>query len=153
MGIRSVNNSVQEFLDTFLRSGDDAAVQAENLIQASGGVVSEYTDPGPGTIYRSHIFTSSGALVVNSGSGTADVLIVGGGGGGGFDRGGGGGGGAFVELTNQSITPGSKTVTINAGGAGAVGSGSQGGDGGTTTFDTTTVKGGGGGGTNASTLM
>ena len=24
---------------------------------ATGGVISDYTDPGPGTVYRAHIFT------------------------------------------------------------------------------------------------
>ena len=39
---------------------------------------------------------------------------------------GGGGGGAFVQLTNQPITPGNKTVTINAGGTGATNTGGNG---------------------------
>ena len=29
---------------------------------ATGGVISDYTDPGPGSIYRAHIFTSSGTF-------------------------------------------------------------------------------------------
>ena len=31
----------------------------ESFIQATGGVISDYTDSGPGAIYRAHIFTSS----------------------------------------------------------------------------------------------
>ena len=89
-------------------------------ISATGGVVSDYEVSG--TYYRAHIFIASGSLVVQSGTANADILLVGAGGGGGFDRGGGGGGGAFVQF-NQPITPGSKTVTINAGGTGATNTG------------------------------
>ena len=152
MGIKS-NNLAAIYHDFFSRSGKDAVSPVPpppQPLSATGGVISDYEVSG--TYYRAHIFTSSGTFVVNSGSASVDILLVGAGGGGGFDRGGGGGGGAFVELTNQSITPGSKTVTINAGGFGATGTGARGNNGGTTTFDTTTVKGGGGGGTNATNL-
>ena len=147
MGVRSLGNALATFGYKFGRTGLEAVgAPPPNNFVATGGIISDYGS------YRAHIFTSSGTLTVTEGSTTADILIVGAGGGGGFDRGGGGGGGAFVELTNQSITPGSKTVTINAGGFGATGTGARGNNGGTTTFDTTTVKGGGGGGTNASSL-
>ena len=66
---------------------------------ASGGVVSDYTTT-PGAVYRAHIFTSTGTLVVDSiGSyGTnLEYLVVAGGGGGGYGSnahsGGGGAGG------------------------------------------------------------
>ena len=104
------NNPYASYFDFFSKSGIDAATPAPGPFVATGGIISDYGN------YRAHIFTSSGALTVTEGSTTADILIVGAGGGGGYDRGGGGGGGAFVELTNQSITPGSKTVTINGGG-------------------------------------
>ena len=50
MGVRSLNNPLQEFLDTFLRSGTDAVNSAPVPFQATGGVISDYTDPGPGII-------------------------------------------------------------------------------------------------------
>ena len=52
---------------------------------ATGGVVSDYTDPSPGKIYRSHVFTSSGTFnVTDLGDigGTIEYLVVGGGAGG-----------------------------------------------------------------------
>ena len=33
---------------------------------ASGGVINDYTDPGTGNIYRSHIFTASGSFVIST---------------------------------------------------------------------------------------
>ena len=88
-------------------------------LTATGGVISDYAD-GP-TVYRAHVFTSSGALnVTELGDfpAEADYVIVGGGGAGGFDRGGGGGAGAFVPGTiTLSVNP--FPVVIGAGGAGA----------------------------------
>ena len=34
-------------------------------LTATGGVISDYTDPGTGNIYRAHIFTSSGTFSVS----------------------------------------------------------------------------------------
>lgn len=78
--------------------------------------------PTGGTIYfsggyRYHKFTTSGTLSVPSGfSATAQVLVVAGGGGGGYDVGGGGGAGGLVYGTT-SISAGSYTATVGAGGA------------------------------------
>ena len=77
-------------------------VSAEPL-EASGGVISDWIDPGPGIVYRNHIFTSSGTLVVSGLSKTlpnaADYLVIGGGGGGGGSyEGGGGGAGGYLSL-------------------------------------------------------
>ena len=52
---------------------------------ATGGVISDYTDPGSGNIYRAHIFTSSGTFnVTETGTfgDTVEYLVVAGGGGG-----------------------------------------------------------------------
>ena len=52
------------------------------LTQATGGQVSDYTVGS--TVYRAHIFNSSGTFNVTSvGSGTVDLLLIAGGGGGG----------------------------------------------------------------------
>ena len=76
-------------------------------VTATGGVISDYTDPGPGTIYRAHVFTSTGALnVTEVGTdlpATLSMLSSVEEEPGGFDRGG-GGVGAFV--------PGSLTATV-----------------------------------------
>ena len=44
---------------------------------ASGGVINDYEVSG--TFYRSHIFQSSGSLVVASGSADVEIFAVGGG--------------------------------------------------------------------------
>ena len=53
---------------------------------ASGGVINDYTDPGTGNIYRSHIFTASGSLVISetgaSYGSTIDITAIAGGAGG-----------------------------------------------------------------------
>jgi hypothetical protein len=168
MGVRSVNNSLQQFLDTFVRSGTDAVTPAPppSGLTATGGVISDYVD-GP-AIYRAHIFTSSGTFVVSalgSYGSNVEYLVVAGGGGGGAGTGGGGGAGGYrssVSGENSgggssaeslfSISPGSYSVTIGAGGNGATGP--QGGPsaigtpGGTTSFGPISSTGGGGGGTN-----
>jgi len=85
---------------------------------ASGGVISDYLTP-PGTVYRAHIFTSSGTFDVTSAlpGGNVDVLLVGGGGGGG-GYGGGGGGGAVIHVQAFPRTIGSYPIVVAAGGAG-----------------------------------
>jgi len=100
-------------------------------ITATGGVISDYTDPGPGTVYRAHIFTSTGPFSVSAvtGPGLVEYLVVGGGGGGGGFRGGGGGGGGVNSNlsgfpgsyagTPYPVSSGTYPVVIGAGGANA----------------------------------
>lgn len=77
--------------------------------------------PSGGTIassggYRYHKFTSSGTFTVPSGfSASMDYLIVAGGGGGGDNHGGGGGAGGLLQGTG-TISSGSYSVTVGAGG-------------------------------------
>ena len=57
---------------------------------ATGGIISDYTDPGSGNVYRAHIFTSSGTFTVTDTGDfgdTVEYLVVGGGGGGGGSSG------------------------------------------------------------------
>lgn len=104
--------------------------------------------------YRYYVFTNSGNLLVTVG-GSCDILAVGGGAGGGQESGGGGGAGAIEGasfFTNYTLSPGSYTVTIGAGGIGTPdGISDQGGAGGNTSISGTgvsvTAAGGGGGGT------
>lgn len=94
-------------------------------------------------------FNSSGDLVLSSGK-TADVLVVAGGGGGGYTYGGGGGAGGLLYTPARSITAGSYSVTVGAGGTkGTVSGAVQAANGGDSQFSSDTlVKGGGGGGSN-----
>ena len=129
-------------------------------ITATGGVVNDYTTT-PGDVYRAHIFTTSGSLVVsdatsNFGS-TIEWLVVAGGGagGGGEYHGGGGGAGGYRTGTGLPVSgPTTYPVVIGAGGA-ASAANSRGNNGAASVFNapgsegTTkfTSTGGGGGGT------
>ena len=134
-------------------------------ITATGGVVSDYVDPGPGTVYRAHIFTSSGALDVtalaNGVPNSVEYLIVAGGGAGGTDNnnyGAGGGAGGLLVSAGDFGVPTSQnqgaavlatvqpyTITVGGGGAAANGE-NDGNDGSPSAFGPITVTGGGGGG-------
>ena len=145
MGIRSQNNPIAAYLDVFSRSGTDASTGAPvgpagSGLTATGGVISDYTEPN-NKVYRSHIFTSSGTFTVSDIPGdfgsNVEYLVVAGGGAGGsgaFRLCGGGGAGGLLSnhpdvptssptgATRQPaypVSPGSYTVSIGAGGAGA----------------------------------
>ena len=128
MGIRSQNNSDQDFFDRFQGSstlgGPEPGFGSPTGMTASGGVISDYIS---GTdVYRAHIFNGSGDFVVSapgSEGDTVDILLVAGGGGSGRVSGnevfGGGGAGGMIEHTNISIpsTPITCPITVGAGGA------------------------------------
>ena len=92
-------------------------------MQATGGVISDYTEPGGG-VFRAHVFTSSGVFEITQGGDfgdTVNYLLVGGGGGGGASNGGGGGAGRVLHRENIA-TPGSFpapfAVVVGGGGGG-----------------------------------
>jgi len=101
MGIKS-NRTIASYFNRFGATGLDAVSPASVPVytEATGGIISDYTDPSPGKHYRAHIFTSSGTFVVSQvgSTDTVDYLVVGGGGGGGC-RGGGGGAGGLRATT------------------------------------------------------
>jgi hypothetical protein len=111
-------------------------------ITAAGGTITTVGD------YKIHTFTSSGTFAITdapAGS-TIDVLVVAGGGSGGLAAiGGGGGGGGVVEQLGRSVTAGSYTVTVGAGGAAQTTVDARGNSGSNSVFDTITAVGGGGG--------
>ena len=95
-------------------------------IEASGGIISEYTDPA-GDIYRAHIFVAPANFTVSDivGDGEIEYMLVAGGGGGGSAPSGdvpwtspiqvtasGGGGGGF--MTNIPGTPLSYVNPVSA---------------------------------------
>jgi hypothetical protein len=104
---------------------------------ATGGTITEVGG------YRIHTFTSSGDFTVTSDSVEVDYLIVAGGGGAGRDQAGGGGAGGLIFKPSQTITSGSYTVTIGAGGARAVDSANPPSAGENTTFLSLSALGGG----------
>ena len=119
---------------------------------ATGGVISDYTDPGPGNIFRSHTFYSSGTFTVSSLStdypNTVDYILVGGGGGGGNDNGGGGGAGALIYKGGAPVTTTGYPIVIGSGGAHGAppGESNQNGRPGNDTTAFSLTAGGGGGG-------
>ena len=146
--------------DYFNRSGNlynaPGVIVSQSGLTATGGVISDYTDGSD--VYRAHIFTASGSLVVSDITSdfptTAKVLIVagGGGGGGGPNWAGGGGAGGLLESTTFPLAQRTYPVTIGGGGGGGHSNSQRGTDGGPTTFvdpggpTTYTATGGGGGG-------
>ncbi len=107
-------------------------------LSATGGIV---VDSGG---YRTHTFTTSGTFTVSAG-GTVQALVVAGGGGSGYgNNAGGGGGGGMVEIS-RTITPGTYTVTVGAGGISPYPSGGNGISGENSVFDVDAAIGGGAG--------
>ncbi|MFA6353357.1 MAG: glycine-rich domain-containing protein [Candidatus Paceibacterota bacterium] len=150
---------------TISGSGEDCVETAPPipLITASGGTIT-YADSSGATSpvqvsggYKIHTFTSATPVkkfIVNSGSGTVDVLVVGGGGGGAGDGAswehcmGSGGAGGYRYQTNFPIDPQEYQVKVGTGGsAGPAGNpaGNTVGNGGDSAFSTITSTGGGAG--------
>ncbi|MAH14047.1 MAG: hypothetical protein CMO33_09965 [Verrucomicrobia bacterium] len=114
-------------------------LQMSNKFSASGG-----TESVSGN-FKFHLFTTSGTFVADS-AGVIDVLIVAGGGGGG-GWGGGGGAGGLVDVSSVSISPGSYSIVVGAGGSKGTTAYTSGGDGSNSSaFSQTVAVGGGGGG-------
>ena len=169
MALRSLNNPIASFIDYLAKTGTDTSTLPPQIgLTATGGIISDYTDPGPGAIYRAHIFTSSGTFTVSSigayGSNIEYLVVAGGGGGGSYAYAGGGGAGGFRTNVSGhplagsafpvSTSPGSYTVTVGAGAASVSGNGVQnrGNPGSNSVFapgyvGVITATGGGGGGT------
>lgn len=121
----------------------------KSLINTTGGVIVETPT------YRLHAFLGSGTFYTDS-TVTADVLVVGGGGAGGGSYGdqdtgkGGGGAGGVVYKQGHSITAGSYTIIVGAGGPGMPrgwnSNGGTGASGDNSVAFGVTANGGGGGG-------
>ena len=192
MGVKKING-LEDFVNKFVRARgwDSTGLDAVSAPTppppppgastnpdghtATGGVISDWVDPSPGNVYRTHIFTSTGVFDVSALSGTypanVEYLVVGGGGGGGYTAavytggGGGGGGGLRTNLTGHPLTGGSYsisatsyTVVVGGGGGGGGDNVSKGGNGTDSEFHPAPVSypnaafirgAGGGGGGNA----
>lgn len=87
-----------------------------HCFRATGGTESTVSRAG----YKVHTFTSTNPFVVSAGTKTAEYLLVAGGGGGGSgtptSAGHGGGGGGGVLSGTLTLSPGTYTVTVGAGG-------------------------------------
>ena len=71
----------------FERQGDlyNAPNVSPSGLIATGGAISDYSDPGSGNVYRAHVFSASGTFnvtAVGSFGNTVQLLVTGGGGGG-----------------------------------------------------------------------
>ena len=126
---------------SFLAAGTIVQAQSLGLVTATGGTSATV---GANTV-RS--FTTTGAntfTLTSPASLSVTYLVVAGGGGGGVGRGGGGGAGG-VLTGSTTLTSGSYTITVGAGGASAIND-LQGGDGGSSSIAALVVATGGGGG-------
>jgi len=87
-------------------------------IIATGGNQSPASGLAPGNGYKYHTFTSPGELVLTSGSGNVEILVVAGGGGGASEQSGGGGAGglAYNPSTPIKATLGPYTIVVGNGG-------------------------------------
>ena len=64
---KSDGHLLEYFRQTFSGGGGGTNYVAPTQgITATGGAISDYTEPGPGTIYRAHVFTATGELDVTS---------------------------------------------------------------------------------------
>jgi len=121
MALRSLNNPIASFIDYLAKTGTDASqLPSGEGLTATGGIISDYTDGS--TVYRAHIFTSSGTFDISSIGSFGDnveCLVVAGGGGGGYSQGGGGGAGGLMYNPSQSFAVGSYPIVIGAGGNGS----------------------------------
>jgi hypothetical protein len=104
--------------------------------------------------FKSHTFTSAGTFVADV-DGVVDILLVAGGGGGGTDNAGGGGAGGMIVVNDVSVSAGSYSIVIGAGGNAALTSSGSGEmtNGGNTTGLGYTAIGGGYGGSGAGTAL
>ena len=157
MGVRSLGNALASFGYKFGRTGTVSGAAGGSNISATGGnqtSSSGFTAPNG---YKYHVFTSSGSLVVASGSGEAYYLVVAGGGSGGYGNGAGGGAGGLrsndptvpgpssMKVTHTfTLSPGTYPVTVGDGGTSPSDNGSE------SKIGTSTVvaSGGGYGGSN-----
>jgi hypothetical protein len=114
-------------------------------LNASGGTVTDVAG------YRYHTFTSSGNLVIVSGNAIAQALVVAGGGGGGSGwYAGGGGAGGMVQASAFTLSVGTYSVVIGAGGSASVNAALTASNGGNSSLTgLTNAIGGGGGGSRA----
>lgn len=129
MSLRSIGNILSNFDDYRSTTGTKASLSGgggSSPISASGGNQTD-SDGFTNGDYKYHVFTSSGALTVNSGSGDIEFLVVAGGGGGGWGNGGAGGAGGLrtndpgvpspIRITDPvSVSPGPYTITVGDGG-------------------------------------
>jgi hypothetical protein len=153
MGVRSLGNALAGFGYKFGRTGTEASGAAGSSgISATGGnqtSSSGFTAPNG---FKYHVFTSSGSLVVASGSGEAYYLVVAGGGSGGSGNGSGGGAGGLrsndptvpgpssMKVTHTfTLSPGTYPVTVGNGGDSPESNGSE------SNIGTSTVVASGGG--------
>lgn len=136
-----------------IETNDTATVGLSVRAHNSGGVSSAtggtITDSGG---YRIHTFTANDTFVIPT-NGPATVyptLVAGGGAGGGAGNGpsGGGGAGGVIQPSAMSISPGSFSVVVGAGGTGSSGT-VIGADGTDSTFNGLDAVGGGGGSYNS----
>ena len=147
-------NTTEDYVEYY--NGSSWLPTSQSGVVAAGGTESNVTISG--VVYKVHTFTSSGTLTVSSGGEFEFLLIAAGGGGGCGTAGGGGAGGYRTNVSGQSsgggasaegtaeLSAGSHTITIGAGGAGAVTNSSDATNGAVTSIGSIVQASGGGAG-------
>ena len=125
INVTGVTDRIQRIFDIPLSvntKGLSIDVSGTNMLY-SGWNLPVGTGSGGSTItsgsYKYHVFTTNGTFTVSTAPITVEYLIIGGGGAGGSSHGGGGGAGRVVSnsgVTNFSVTPGTYSVVVGAGG-------------------------------------
>lgn len=110
---------------------------------ASGGVEAFF--PYPGGTYKTHIFTATGQLIVQSGSRAVEYVLVAGGGGAGNLGGGGGGGVTISPPTGRVLVRHQNPYPVVVGAGGAASPTARGSNGSNSSFATVSAIGGGAG--------
>jgi hypothetical protein len=97
-------------------AGTSTASSASNTVTISNGSTLSGGQPYSDATYYYRVFRSNGSLVVGSSPLVADILVIAGGGAGAYGYAGGGGAGGLVYLTNQTLSIGTFSATVGAGG-------------------------------------
>lgn len=155
------NTTLEQF--EVYADGEWQVLKDTTIISATGGT--ETTVVSSGVTYNVHTFTSSGTFTVTNGGDFEYLVIAGGGGGGTFSygsnyggAGGGGAGGYRSSVTGEAtgggsaaeskitLSAGTYTITVGAGGAGGAVTNNSGSAGNDSSIGTTIVSAGGGAG-------
>jgi Glycine rich protein len=149
----SAPNTASSYYQSGAGAGGTTGIGGNGLVVVSYGVMIPPVSSG-GTVtlnglYRVHTFTTVGTSTFTlSGppSVQAQLLVVGGGGaGGGYNDGGGGGAGGLVYLSSVTLTAGTYSIVVGAGGTGTPAYAVGGNGGNSSAFGYTGLGGGGGG--------
>ena len=119
-----VDQTQDAFMDATGIDASESTGETRNAANYYSGVSGAPITATGGTetidgLYTIHSFTASGAgTFTTDTTQSVDLLVVAGGGAGGYYCGGGGGAGGYISTIGHSVTAGSHSITVGAGGPG-----------------------------------